>query len=84
MKRILIKIELVEDKKLSKPVMVSNVLIFPVKDGYEFYYEENDLLTKLYIKSAKIIEVAQLDDVQQLLLEGKMSESEKNVLRQEN
>lgn len=79
MKRILIKIELVEDKELSKPVMISNILIFPAKGGYEFYYEQNDELHKLHIKNVEVTEVAELDSQAQLLLENKLSKVNKTV-----
>lgn len=84
-KRLIVEIEFTEEEETrTKPMVSQNLVVFPVKGGYEFYYSGEEELIKLRIKKAKVIEVSVIDSNIELLLEGKLSKSEKNVLRQKN
>jgi len=85
-KKLIVELEFIEEEETrNKPLVTQNLVVFPVKEGYEFYYSDNQKeFSKLSLKKTRVVEVSIIDSNVELLLENKMSKEQKNFLRHKN
>ena len=85
-KRLIVEIEFIEEEETrTKPLVTQNLVVFPLKGGYEFYYSDDEQqLDKLSLKKVRVIEVSVIDSNVELLLENKLSEKGKKLFRHRN